>query len=252
MIYDIQKASLLKRFSAFLLDLILLVIIATGAGYLVSLASNYNHYYESVQQRMDELSKEYNVDLSLSQEEAEQQYSQADYSRFLEAYDRLVATAGKDYVTMLSLSVMIVSIGLLVGFVVIEFVVPLCLKNGQTLGKKVFKIGVMQINGIKLAPQALFVRSILGKYTVETMLPVLGVFLIIFGIAPFLGLVLVAGVLIAQILFLIINKNHCLIHDLLASTVAVDLSLQIIFDSEQDLVDYKEQIAKEKADKASY
>lgn len=252
MIYDIQKASLLKRFSAFLLDLILLVIIATGAGYLVSLASNYNHYYESVQQRMDELSKEYNVDLSLSQEEAEQQYSQADYSRFLEAYDRLVATAGKDYVTMLSLSVMIVSIGLLVGFVVIEFVVPLCLKNGQTLGKKVFKIGVMQINGIKLAPQALFVRSILGKYTVETMLPVLGVFLIIFGIAPFLGLVLVAGVLIAQILFLIINKNHCLIHDLLASTVAVDLSLQMIFDSEQDLVDYKEQIAKEKADKASY
>ena len=36
MMYDLQKASLLKRASAFLLDFILLVVLATGVGMVVS------------------------------------------------------------------------------------------------------------------------------------------------------------------------------------------------------------------------
>ena len=40
MIYDLQKASLLKRASAFLLDIILLIVLATGVGLLVSVITN--------------------------------------------------------------------------------------------------------------------------------------------------------------------------------------------------------------------
>lgn len=252
MIYDIQKASLLKRFSAFLLDFILAVIVTTGVAYLVSVITDYDKYYNEVQGTIEAVSEEYGVDLSLSQSEAEEKYSQADYSRYIEAYNKVMERCGDSYVMMWSLSIMMVTIGLLVSHLLLEFVVPLILKNGQTVGKKVFKIGVIQLNCVRLAPQSLFVLSILGKFTIETMLPVLGLFLIMFNIAPFLGLLLIAGVLIAQLTLLVVNKNHCLIHDLIASAVPVDLSTQMVFESERALVEYKERIAQERASKAKY
>jgi hypothetical protein len=42
MIYDLQKASILKRVSAGLLDFILTLIIATGAFFLLSSIFNYD------------------------------------------------------------------------------------------------------------------------------------------------------------------------------------------------------------------
>lgn len=252
MIYDVQKASLLKRFSAFLLDLILLVIVAVGFAYLVSVIANYNKYYDDVQNTIEEVGEEYGVDLTLSQSEAEEKYTPSDYSRYIDGYNEVMKRCGDSYVMMLSLSVTMVSIGLLFAYLILEFAVPLILKNGQTVGKKVFKIGVVQQNSVQLAPQSLFVLAILGKFAVETMLPVFGLFLIMFNIAPFLGLLLIGGVLIAQLTLLIVNKNHCLIHDLLASAVPVDLSTQMVFESEQELVKYKENLAREKAAKAKY
>ncbi len=252
MIYDIQKASLLKRFSAFLLDFILAVIVTVGVAYLVSVITDYDKYYNEVQDTIEVVSKEYSVDLSLSQTEAEEKYSQADYSRYIDAYNEVMKRCGDSYVMMWSLSIMMISVGLFVAFLLLEFIVPLIFKNGQTVGKKIFKIGVVQLNCVRLAPQSLFVLSILGKFAVETMLPVLGLFLIMFNIAPFLGLVLILGVLVAQLTLLIVNKNRCLIHDLLASAVPVDLSTQMVFESERALVEYKERIAQEKASNAKY
>ena len=39
MIYDVQKASMLKRISAWLLDIILLLVLTVGLGALISLVS---------------------------------------------------------------------------------------------------------------------------------------------------------------------------------------------------------------------
>ena len=44
MIYDLQKASVLKRISAWLLDVILLVIIVTGAAALIAEVSDFDSY----------------------------------------------------------------------------------------------------------------------------------------------------------------------------------------------------------------
>lgn len=252
MIYDIQKASMLKRISAFLLDFILICILAVGVAYLVSVICDYSSYYDHVMETVEVVGKEYNVDLSLTQAEAEEKYNTTDYAKYIGAYNEVLKRCGDSYVMMISLSIMMISIGLFVSYVVLEFVVPLCLKNGQTVGKKIFQIGVVQNNCVKLAPQSLFVLAILGKFAVETMLPLLGLFLIMFNIAPFLGVMLIFGVIVAQITLLIVNKNHCLIHDLLASAVPVNMATQMVFDSEAELVAYKEQIAQERAERMKY
>ena len=48
MICDLQKASLLKRASAFLLDIILLIVLATGVGLLVSVITGFDGYNQAL------------------------------------------------------------------------------------------------------------------------------------------------------------------------------------------------------------
>lgn len=50
MSYDLQKASLLKRAAALLLDLILIVVLATGIGMVLSAVLDYDSYNEALTQ----------------------------------------------------------------------------------------------------------------------------------------------------------------------------------------------------------
>ena len=63
---------------------------------------------------------------------------------------------------------------------------------------------------------------------------------------------MIAGILVAQVTLLIVNKNHCLLHDLASGTVAVDLSTQMVFDTMDDLVDYKTKLQAEQAAHSPY
>ena len=83
MIYDLQKASMMKRFSAFLLDFILLIILTTGFMWLISTVTGYADYTTAISDKMSEIeakhnlpaiTEEYKIDLNqydiLSAEEA--------------------------------------------------------------------------------------------------------------------------------------------------------------------------------------
>ena len=123
-----------------------------------------------------------------------------------------------------------------------EFIVPLFIKNGQTVGKKIFGVAVMRTNGVKITPVQLFVRSILGKYTFEIMLPVFSVILVVFGGAGIFGIIMLAVIFIAQAISLIVTRRtRSALHDLLSDTVTVDLASQLIFDTEAELIKYKEE-----------
>ena len=143
---------------------------------------------------------------------------------------------------MFGLTIIIVASSILLAVLVWELIVPLYLKNGQTVGKKIFGIAVMRTNGVKISPVQLFVRAILGKYTFEIMLPVFSIILIIFGGAGVFGILMLGAISIAQIIALVsTRRTRSALHDLLADTVTVDLASQLIFDSEEELVKYKEE-----------
>ena len=249
MIYDLQKASLVKRISAFLLDFILISIVAVGAAALFSLILNFDKTYDIYYDRYElvfessdgQIREELGIDFDwkdgIDSLTAEQK---AKYDKYVE---RLSEALNKDeelvtaYNNVIILTLTIVPLSLFIAFLLLEFVVPLILKNGQTVGKKIFGIGVCHTNGVRLKTFSLFVRGVIGKYTIETMVPLFLVLMMFFrgGIT---SLIMIGLLLILQLVLLIKTKTRSFIHDVISYSCEVDLASQMIFDTEDDRLTY--------------
>ena len=253
MVTDLQKANLWKRIAAWVLDIMLLCVLAVGAGALLAYLLGYNEYYGQLNEGYARYETQYGVEFDITQEDY---LALPDDRR--ENYDAAYAALIADeevmhaYNMVTSQIMLIATLGILVGMLVLEFIVPLWLKNGQTVGKKVFALGVMRTDGVRITPVQLFVRTVLGKFTVETMIPVYVVLMLFFNITGSLGTVLLAGLGLAQIIILAATKTNAQLHDLLAGTVVVDFSSQRIFRSTGELIEYTKQIHAEKAAREGY
>ena len=248
MIYDLQRASMWKRISAWLLDAILLCIIATLMALVLAAITNYDGYSEQLDARYTYFEEQYGVSRNLTQEQVN---AMTDEERAnLTAADEAIKAdeeALYAYNMMLQLIIIMTSFGILLGYVVLEFAVPMVLGNGQTIGKKVFSLGVMQQNGVRVNGVCMFIRTVLGKYVIETMIPVMMVLMLFFGTIGTAGWIVVGVIGIVQVALLVTTRERCMIHDKLANTVTVDLPSQMIFKTQEDLIAYKEKVAAEKA-----
>ncbi|MBE6978337.1 MAG: RDD family protein [Ruminococcaceae bacterium] len=253
MVYDIQKAGFWKRLSAWMLDAILLLFLAVGVSLILSPALKFDSYYdtmESISQRYEEeagVSFDVTAEEYAAMTEAEQAELEAAYGKF--AADKEAVHA---YNMLTSLSVVIVSISALVACLVLEFAVPMALKNGQTVGKKIFGLGVMRAHGVKVDGVCMFIRTVLGKYTIEIMVPVMLMTMVFWGILGIVGPIVVVLMLLLQVILMFATRTNSTIHDLLAHTVAIDLQSQMIFDTEEDLIAYKKRIHEDMVNRSSY
>lgn len=237
---DLQRASMWKRISAFLFDMILLGVTAVLFAWLLSVALGFDGYYQTVQQGYVAYSQAYGIDLFMGLEEYEMLTAEQ-MQLLTEATAALSADAGVNYAysMVMQLTLTITSLGILLGYMVIEFTVPMVLGNGQTLGKKIFGIGLMRTDCVRIAPRQMFIRTVLGKYAVETMIPVLVVLMIFMGVMGMNGTIFLAALLLAQMLLVGLSKNNSPIHDWLASTIVVDMGSQMIFASKEEMLEYK-------------
>lgn len=247
MIYDLQKASILKRISAWLLDFILICILATGFGALLSLIVNMDSYYDQLVTYEEEYASHGIESLFVTEEMYNELPAEAQefYSSVREDVYRLV------YQCLLR-AFLVVSLALFFAHLVLEFILPLILKNGQTVGKKIFGVGVMQISGVRLKHVSLFVRAILGKYAVETMVPIAIVFVFIFFEPSVILLLVILAIVVLQVVLFFATKTFSLIHDVLSSSVAVDMQTQMIFESTEEMLAYKEEAHAKEVEKAEY
>lgn len=252
MIFDLQRASLLKRISAFLLDAIVLVIAITGFSALFSIMLNYDAHEQALQDAYARYEAEYGISFNMTNEEyialsdAEKAVYDKAYEEMNKDEDALYA-----YNMVIRLNLATSSLAIIVSCLLFEFLLPLLLKNGQTIGKKIFGIAVMREDGVRLSTLQLFARSMLGKCTIGTMIPFLMLFLVFFGSLGLTGTVIVLAMLAIQI-GLMFTKKRMLMHDLLAHTVAVDMASQMIFDTTEDMIAYKKRVAAEKAMNQTY
>ncbi len=254
MIYDLQKPTIWKRLSAYLFDFIILAVLITGFATVMSSVVGFDGQLSKLEGYYTEYSKKYNIDLEISAEDfeklsKEEQQVYADANELFQKDSRVL----KAYSFIFSLTLIITAVSILLAVLTWEFIVPLFLKNGQTVGKKIFGVAVMRTNGVKITPVQLFVRSILGKYTFEIMIPVFSVILVVFANAGIFGIIMLAIVAIAQIISLIVTpKTRSALHDLLADTVTVDLASQLIFETEAELIKYKEEQHAKMVERATY
>ena len=250
---ELQKASMWKRISAFLFDFIMLGIVAVLIGWGLSALTGYDNYSHIVTDSYARYGEEYGVDLRLTQTEYEA-LSEEEARRVDEGFAALNAdtAALRANQMMLQLSILIISLGLFFAYLIWEFLLPLKLGTGQTLGKKIFGVGLMKTEGVKVTAVTLFIRAILGKYTIETMIPALILLMIYWGTIGVVGPAVLFLILLTEAIVMIATKTNSLIHDLLAGTVAIDAASQRIFDTAEERAAYKAKIAAELAQRQTY
>ncbi len=238
---SLQKANFWKRISAYIFDILLTIMLAVGISAAVSAMTGYDSYTDRLEEKYARYEEIYNIDLDITQEQLDA-LSPAEKAVY-EAADKAF---GEDeevrelYADMFALTLVIVTAGIFGGFLITYFILPLLFKNGQTLGKKCFGLAVMRTNCVRITPFVLFARSMIGHCVIETLVPVLLVIMMLFGVLGGVGTLTLLLLLILQIGVMIATQTNSSIHDLLADTTVVDMASQKIFDTEEALIAYKQ------------
>lgn len=252
---NLQKASFGKRIIAAIFDGIIISVLAVGLIALFSMAFKTDKHLDVYQQAYTKYSTEYDVKLTLEEYNAltEEQKSE---------YDDRVAQAEKAfnddtdavyaYNMFINLSLIIITFGVLIGVVLVEFVVPLLFGNGQTLGKRIFGIALMHKESIKISNLQLFTRAVLGKFAIELMIPIYILMMVYFNSIGVISVIVLIILLVIQIACLVATRTNSLLHDVMAGTVAVDMAGQRIFDSREALMEYTKKLHAEKAEKPTF
>lgn len=250
---DLQKANMWKRIAAWMFDMILVSVLVTAFAFLISTMLGYDTYGATLDGAYARYEKEYGVVFDITQE-AYEALNEAERQNYDAAYAALTADreAMHAYNMMLNLTLVITSGGLLLGIMLWEFVVPVWLGNGQTLGKKIFGLCLVRNDGVRMNTMQLFVRTLLGKFTIETMIPVYLLLMLFWGTIDLTGTLMILALLLVQVLCVCLTRTNSALHDLLAGTVVVDMSSQTIFRTTEDLIAYQKQVAAERAARQTY
>lgn len=250
---DIQKATIWKRLAAWILDLILLAVLASAVMWLLSTVLDYEQYSRKVDEAYARYETEYGITFQISGE-TYQAMTDAERQNWDDAYAALIADeeAMQAYNMTVNLILLMTTAGILLSTLILHIGVPLLLKNGQTVGKKAFALGVIRQDGVKMNNLQLFVRTLLGQFTLETMIPVYIVLMILWGTIGILGPAILFVLIIGQMICMGVTKNNAALHDLLAGTTVVDLASQKVFESQEALIEYTKQLHAERAARQDY
>lgn len=251
---DLQKASLWKRISAALFDFIMLAMLVIGAAAGMSAAFNYEGYVNDITAAYERYSVEYDVEMPLTESQFHR-LPEAEQERYLAAQQALNndADAVRAYSMAQQLPLLIVTFAVLFGVLLMEFTIPLMFGNGQTLGKKIFGVALMRVDGVKVTALQMFVRTILGKFAVELMIPIfIFINLYFMGDISLVGIAVLLLLVIGQIVCLIMTRTWSLLHDVMGGTVAVDLASQMIFNTKEDQIEYLKKLHAKEVSETSY
>lgn len=259
---SLQKADIWKRISAFLCDAVCIIFLSCALALLFSWIFNISGHNATMNERKDEIITEagYNVKdedgkvianpYPSSNEELEK-LSEEEKAKFQETEKRIRAddAYAKALSLFINLLIIIITASILISFLIFEFLIPLLLKNGQTVGKKVFGVAVMRADGVKIPTALLFLRAIVCKFTLETMVPVMALLAAsIFQYWVPAAAILTIGILALQVILFLFTKEHTPIHDVCTYTVAVDMGSQKIFNSVEEKAEYIAKIQRERAE----
>ena len=250
---DLQKPGMWKRISAYIFDAILLCTVAVGVAFILSVLFRYDAHTAQREALRQGYESEYGVSFDIAAEEYAE-LTDAERKTLDDAYAAFATDpeVNRIDVLLINLTLIITTFSVLIPFLIFEIWIPTALGHGRTLGKKIFGIAIVRVDGVRISRFMLFVRAILGKYTLETMLPLLLILLLLLGVMPaaaMLGLLILSVLQISAILF---SQQHAPIHDVISGTVAVDFAAQMIFDTPEEALAYTQRLHAEAAERAPY
>ena len=223
----------MNRIAAFILDTVLFLILFTGVLYLISLIFGFDALHDTL--RAEQIKEGY---LILNAETNEYEIISKDHPN----YDVVIENVSNNALLMDTLftvnqfSMNAPLIALAIVMFILEFVVPMFLKNGQTVGMKFFKIALISNNNLAITTTQLFARCIIGKIAVLGIIPMLAILYIFLNAGGGLfGTIILLVVVIIQIIMLIKNKNHEGIADKIANVYPVNFTETVIYKTQKEL-----------------
>lgn len=251
MAFSLQKANMYKRISAWLFDAVICLVLITGMLVVFSALFKYDVQAE----KLNGIYEDYYAKYEAEHEGVVLNPTDEEFSAFtpeeLEVYHQhqnavsaLIAQdpeAQRLQIVIINYTFIMILLSTLIVALVWHFLIPLIIGDGRTLGKKIFGLAVMRTNGLKLSNPILFVRSILGLFTMETMVPVFFALMIYFGFLGVVGIIATLLIFVLQIVVMAMTKTNASIHCLLSDTVVVDFASQQIFQTQEALDEYLEQ-----------
>lgn len=260
-IYAPKTPKLIKRLAAWFIDLILVIVVATGAALLASVIYGYDNYNNTCLQKeiqyeiyvenpkgsVEFEDKKYTICYEfegISEEEATKRYEELYKDiEYREAYSK--RSAGQ---------VLIITTGIIVSLTIFELIIPLILKHGRTIGMKFFDIGYVTDDGIDVDFKTVFVRFLFGKLVVGALIPYAGINLAILMPTYYtiVGIVAVVGVVSLNLFLLFVTPEKRGIHDYIAKCIPCDNSCQIYFKTVEELNKAKAEEKRNKIEKKLY
>lgn len=117
-------------------------------------------------------------------------------------------------------NVITISISLFVSIIILYLVIPLIFKDGETLGKKLMGIGIVNLkNGFRIKLSQKIIR-----------------FLSFLIFEVILSILLLAIPLIISISMMFFSKNNMALHDQLAATLCIDKKISLVY---KDIDEFK-------------
>lgn len=233
-IYTPKNAKISKRIAAWVVDIILIVILWTGISLFTSMVYKYDTYMTTVTEKYveynlatyDEEKKEYVfVDIEKDQNAQENYALLIKDQEFVEAYHKV--NNGQ---------IIILSTGLFGSLLVFEFIIPLFLKHGRTIGMRFFGIGYVTDEDIDVGFKQVFVRFIFGKFIISGFVPLTGYLLFAMG-SGFggMGLILLVGIPVLNVILSCVTPEKRGIHDYVARVKPIDNDCQIYVKTKEEL-----------------
>lgn len=141
------------------------------------------------------------------------------YSAYMSNYATFIETTRDDFNLFNTLIVIIFSVSTFVAGVIIYVLMPYLYGNGQTLGKKFLRLGVVTIRGEKLTKLQVFMRFALGIWFAEIFFS----FLLYTITNPFPLFILIS------VIMMLFSSSHRALHDIISSTMVVAIDGDLSF-----------------------
>ncbi len=231
-IYTTAYPSFTRRIGAYILDFILLLTLTAGLALLFSFIFKYDQTKSIVEEKYIEYG------LKVLDSETNKYVVVSDKN----LYEAAALAFNKDPIAynawslMFKKTIWILSLSVGLALLVLELIVPLFLKNGRTVGKYVFKIALITTNDLKIKFKNLFIRFLIGKLTINYLVPILVLILIFFtgGGSLYLWLILLI-IGLANIYTIFGTKRHQSVPDYIAMVFPCDFENQMFFDTIEEL-----------------
>ena len=250
---SLQKANFWKRISAFMFDIIVTIMLSMGFATVINVFCDYDQKAADLDAYYAHYEEVYGIDFDIADEDFNQ-LSAEQKALYTEANRALKNDAGfqDTYQDMFALTMLMFGGGSLTAFILWYFVVPLFFGYGRTMGKRIFGLAVIRTNCVKVSAPVLLIRTTVGMYAIETMLPLSLLIMIGFDMMGIVGLITIGLLGILQLWVLISSKTNSSIHDLLTDTVVVEFMSQQIFDTQEDLIHFVQEEHAKQVENAEY